>query len=245
MRIVIFSLLSTLLVQTGIAQKTDAWLRAFPITDYLVDINDSIKLVQVQLPDGTTIKEKTMGVLYGIYFNDKAAAVEKGSGRCNLIKGDYYYFTIGNNKSGYPIEGNELLYVMLPQTTIYYGYIPKLAGHFVSLKDVYDSVLYDRYKVFYNWTEDDEGAAISAMVKDIQFTGNYFKENNASMDVAIKTGEYKGKSTFDMMINCSSQLLCDFFDYIIARPRLYAGREWKVSEVFATWLSEGAPKVKK
>jgi hypothetical protein len=243
MRSVLFPMLFFLSV-TGFSQPADTtkWLRAFPITGYIVDGNDSMKIVQLEMPDGLTIKEKTIGVLYGVYNTSKEEAVEKGYGRCQLIKGDYYYFAISNNKSGKDIKGGDILYTLMPKTNIYYGYIPKLAGHFIRLMDVYDSAFYDRYFVFNNWTDNDDGDAIRAMVKDIQFTGSYFKENNAAMDVLVKSGEHKGKSTFDRMVSCTPELLCDFFEYIFARPRNYAGREWKVSEVFATWLSEGAPK---
>jgi hypothetical protein len=247
MRLTFFSLVILLSVQNTAAQTTDTskWLRAFPVTDYIVDAGDSVKIVQLQLPDGFSVAEKALGLLYGVYRTSKEDAVDKGYGRCQLIKGDYYYFGISNNKSGKAITGGDLIYTLLAKTNIHYGYIPKLAGHFIEMKDVYDSSFYNRYNVFSNWSKDKEENAIQAMIKDINFTGTYFKENNAAADVLVKSGEYRGQSTFDMMINCSTSLLCDFFDYIIARPRNYAGRDWKVSEVFATWLSEGAPKVVK
>jgi hypothetical protein len=240
-----FRLLSCFLLSvfTTHAQPTDTskWLRAFPITGYIVDGNDSTKIVQLEMPENITLKEKTLGLLYGVYNTSKEEAVEKGYGRCQLIKGNYHYFAITNNKSGQPIKGGDIIYTLLPKTTIYYGYIPKLAGHFIRLTDVYDSAFYDRYFVFNNWTDNDDGDAIMAMLKDIQFTGGYFRENNAAMDVLIKSGDYKGQTTFNLMIDCTPKMLEDFFEYIFVRPRNYAGREWKVSEIFATWLSEGAP----
>jgi hypothetical protein len=45
------------------------------------------------------------------------------------------------------------------------------------------------------------------------------------------------------MAECNVSYIVDFFDYIISRPRLYAGKNWKISEIFATWLTEGAPSV--
>ena len=52
---------------------------------------------------------------------------------------------------------------------------------------------------------------------------------------------YKGKKVLSVMIACKSSYVKDFMSYIIARPRLYAGKKWKISEIFATWLVEGAP----
>ncbi|MEI9910508.1 MAG: hypothetical protein WDO71_13070 [Bacteroidota bacterium] len=79
---------------------TAKWVRAFPVTGYMVDVSDSIKLVQVQLPDGVTIPEKQAGVLRGIYRDTRADTIVIGTGRCNLIKGNYYYFTVNYKQSG-------------------------------------------------------------------------------------------------------------------------------------------------
>jgi len=222
---------------------TSKWLRAFPVTDYMVDINDSIKLVQVQMPDGYSVPEKQMGIIYGVYENSKESAVQKGYGKCNLIKGDYYYFSIGNNTSGLPLKKGDLLYTFINKTAIYYGRIPKLALHFIRFQDVYEEPLFDRYSIFSYWTEMDEKKVLDSMVADIRFTGKYFIENDPSMDKPITKGDYKGKKTLYVMAGCTTTDVKTFLDYVIARPRLYAGKDWKVSEVFATWLSEGAPTV--
>ena len=81
------------------------------------------------------------------------------------------------------------------------------------------------------------------MIIDIKFTGNYFINNDPSMNVFINGGDYKGKKVLDVMTQCGPADIENFIDYMIARPRLYAGKEWKISEIFATWLSEGAPTV--
>jgi len=91
-------------------QDTTKWVRAFPITDYMLDASDSVKIVQVHLPPGVTIAEKQIGLLKGIYRDKHADTTAVGAGRCNLIKGDYYYFTINYKKSGkLPREGDLLL----------------------------------------------------------------------------------------------------------------------------------------
>lgn len=84
------------------AQETEQQARAFPITDYMVDLNDSIKLVQLQLPDGISIPEKKVGLLKGMYRDKRSDTITIGAGRCQLIKGDYYYFAINYKKSGTP-----------------------------------------------------------------------------------------------------------------------------------------------
>jgi hypothetical protein len=211
MRRLIFPVLAFLSIQSQAQTDTATWLRAFPITDYMVALNDSTKVVQLEMPDGLVIKEKQLGMLYGVYNGSRDKAVQKGYGRCHLIKGNYYYFAIGHNTSGLSLEKGDLVYTMMDKTPIYYGRIPKIAAHFIRLQNVYETPLFDRYTIFSNWTEKDEKNIVDSMVADIRFTGKYFSENN----------------------------------YMIARPRLYAGREWKIAELFATWLSEGAPTVLK
>jgi hypothetical protein len=108
---------------------------------------------------------------------------------------------------------------------------------------VYEEPFFDRYLIFDKWKEENELSLLDSLVKDIQFTGNYFMQNDPSMDKLINSGSYKGQKVFTVMANCKTDDVKELIDYMLARPRLYAGRSWKISEIFATWASEGAPKV--
>lgn len=232
-----------LLLVTGklLAQPdTSKSLRAFPITNYMVDASDSVKIVQLHLYDGTTVSEKQIGMLRGVFKSEKSDTTVIGYGRCNLIKGDYYYFTINYKKSGLLPKEGDLLYTMVKKPASYNGQVLKLAAHFIGLQNVYEQNLYDRYSIFQKWTKQDEEALLDSAINDIHFTGKYFLENNPAMNIAIIGGKYDGKKVLDIMIISTKKELTDFFDYMIVRPRLYAGREWKVSEIFATWLSLGS-----
>ncbi len=240
----LFFFSSIFLAQISLAQgDTSRWLRAFPLTDYMLELNDSTTLVQIRLSDGLSIKEKQVGLVRGVYRNTKTDTTQKGYGRCSLIKGDYYYFAISNNKSGIDIKKDDLLYTYVEKSTGYNGQMLKLTSHYITLLNVYEKALYDPISIYDHWEKIDETSLIDSMVADIKFTGNYFQANNPSMDVLAKDGQFKGKKTFSVMISCQPGYVKDFLDYIIARPRLYAGREWKISEIFATWVSEGAPTV--
>ncbi len=225
----------------GAQSDTTRWLRAFPITDYMVDLNDTVKVVQLEMPEGFALKEKQLGVVFGVYETSRADAVQKGYGRCNLIKGDYYYFTISNNTSGLALKKGDLIYTFMDKTGIYYGRFPKLASHFIRLLDVYEKPFFDRYTIFFNWTQEAEDRLVDSLVADIRFTGKYFKENEPGMDRPITKGSYQGRTTLQTMAECGTGDVRKFLDYMIGNPRLYAGREWKVSEVFGTWLVNGAP----
>jgi hypothetical protein len=229
---------------TGIAQNDTAkWVRAFPITDYMKDIGDSVKVVQVHLPDGVTIADKQIGLLRGIYRDKHSDTGLIGAGRCRLIKGDYYYFTIHYKQGGQLPREGDLLYTFVDKTPVYRGNIVRLASDYIGFQNVYEKPMYDRYSVFSQWEKRDEEALIDSMVADIRFTGDYFLQNNPGMNIKIKSGQYKDKMVLNTMIACGKKDVTDFLEYMIAKPLLYAGHEWKISEVFATWLSESAPMV--
>lgn len=87
--------------------------------DYVVDIGDSIKVVQVK-PDNrlALIRDKQIGLLRGTYQSSTADTVTIGAGRCNLIKGDYYYFSIHLNRSGKLPRGGDLLYTVVERNNV-------------------------------------------------------------------------------------------------------------------------------
>lgn len=226
-------------------QDTSRLLRAFPITDYITDLGDSVKVVQLLLPDDVTIAEKQIGLLRGLYRDKHADTVTIGAGRCQLIKGQYYYFTVDYKASGTAPREGDLLYVFVKKPAVYRGEIINLAAQFIGLQDVYGTAMYDRYKVFTAWTKQDEERLLDSALADIRFTADYFLKNSPEMNIKIKSGSKEGKPVLNTMLTCTKQDILDFFRYIQARPRLYAGHEWKVSEIFATWLSEGGPVVLK
>jgi ABC-type tungstate transport system permease subunit len=79
------------------------------------------------------------------------------------------------------------------------------------------------------------------MVADIKLVGEYMLENQPELNMNISEGMYKGKKVLDVMVACTENDIVHFFSYIIVRPDKYAGQEWKISEIFATWVHEGAP----
>lgn len=221
--------------------KDNQWIRAFPITDYMVDINDSVKLVQIRLPANIIVKEKQLGLLRTTYTEDGDSNLEIGVGRCHLIKGEYYYFAINYKKSNKLPKAGDLLYTAVDKSPVYNGNIVKLSLQYIGLKDVEDEPFYDRKSVFANFTKEDETQLVDEMVKDVQRTGEYFLQNNPEVDQEIEAGKNKGKLILNAMITCKNQDIEDFLTYITIKPTLYAGKQWKLSEVFATWLLAGAP----
>ena len=230
----LFLLLAGGLIQ-GRAQTEGKWLRAFPITGYMVDLDDSTKVVQLEMPEGFVIPDRELAVAYGVYRDSSSEITTKGYGRCHLIKGVYHYFSIRHNRSPEPLQAGDLLYMFLDSTPIHFGRVPQLAAHFIRLQNVYEDPFYDRYLVFNKWTQEDEEAMMDSLVADIRFTGDYMTENNSVQDVPISEGRFAGQSVFRVMSGCRKDDLLDFLDFMLENPRKYAGNTWKITEVFATW----------
>jgi hypothetical protein len=235
-----------LFISVAASSQRNITIRAFPITDYVVDLNDSLKIVQVHLEDTTIIKEKAFGVLYGAYSQQSHRdTIMIGGGRCNLIKSVYYYFPINISRSKVTPKENDLLYVSVPSIPASNSRLLVIASHYIELQDVYETPVYDRYGIFNRWSLISEAKALDSMVTDIKFTGDYFLKNSPSMNEKVKSGKYKDRQVLNVMMSCTTDDLKDFLDYIIARPRKYAGGTWKISEIFATWITAGAPTVVK
>jgi hypothetical protein len=229
------------MVDANAQTDTSKWLRAFPITDYIVDLNDSFKVVQLEMPEGLRLKEKQLGVVFGLYDDSASVTVQKGYGNCHLIKGVYHYFPIGHNESGSPLKKGDLLYTFVEKSSIFYGLIPRLASHFIRLKNVHDEPLFDRYLVFANWTEAGEGRLIDSLVTDIRFTGEYFSQQEDGTKAVVIKGKNSGLSVLELMKSCEAADVRNFLSFILSNPRKYAGHEWKIAEIYATWILKGSP----
>ena len=91
--LILFFSSNQLLAQKDSVEK----IFAFKITDYIKLLTDSSSAVQVFKPAvlPVAISDKQLGVLYHAYKSGtKLDTAMIGWGRCNLIKGAYYYFGI-------------------------------------------------------------------------------------------------------------------------------------------------------
>ncbi|MGG9971949.1 hypothetical protein ACQ33O_09175 [Ferruginibacter sp. SUN002] len=236
-------LLLSLVCKIGMTQNESSFAMAFPITDYITPLGDSIQLVQVLMPDGLSVKEKSLGILKPKRVSGDTDTIDIGSGRCNLIKGDYYYYTIKPaKKSRLPKEG-DLLYTMIELPGLYNGILYKVARHAITFSKIDETPLLSLNDVLFIANKTAEDSTIGLLVDEVKYTGNTMIAQNDNQDMVIEKGTYKDKKLFATMVNIKQADVVDCLEYIIARPSLYAGYNWKFSEVFATWMSEGAPTV--
>ena len=217
---------------------------AFKITDYIKPLSDSTVVVQVIMPDAfpAVITDKQLGVLYHCYkTGSKLDTAMIGWGRCNLIKGEYYYFGIRLKKDQQPSEG-DIIYVRSKVPNVYDGLLLNVMNHAVQFTNVYGDYFMNSNAIFSN-TKKEEQNILDSMVRDIQFTGGEMLQQMPQQNQLIKDGIYKGKMVFQAMQTIKHNELELFLKYITARPKNYAGNTWKISETFATWMAGGTPTV--
>ena len=242
-KIVIISLLLFATI-TGKAQYIQEKLIAFKITDYMKPLSDSVTVVQVLMPASfpVAIPEKQLGVLYHCYKTGASLDTAMiGWGRCNLIKGDYYYFGVHLQKMQQPADG-DLIYLKLKIPFVYDGLLLKVMSHAMAFSSVYGEPFMKPEAIFTN-TRANELSILDSMVKDIRFTATAMQQQMPEQNQPVASGMYKGKKLFEAMQSAQRSDLEAFLKYVSVRPKNYAGNTWKISEVFATWMSEGAPTV--
>ena len=216
---------------------------AYRITDYTVKLNDSVTIVQVNLPDAwpVSIKDKQLGILKHRYENGSLDTTVVGWGRCQLIKGDYYYFTIHKYGLQDPKQG-DLLYTKCKTLPYYKSDLFEIRRHGIDLTDVYDNQFFHATEIF-TLNAKKEKAILDSMVADIKFTGTAMKKQMPEQNFPITGGLFKDKKLFDAMELTTITELQEFLKYVVARPQNYAGNTWKLSEVYATWVNSNAPQV--
>ena len=222
-----------LLAQKNSVEK----IMAFKITDYIKPLTDSSTVVQIFNPASVpvAVREKQLGVLYHCYKSaTRLDTAMIGRGRCNLVKGDYYYFGIRLQKMQQPSEGN-LLCLKVKVSYVYDGLLLNVMNHAIQFTNVFGDNFMKRSDIFTNTKKDKENM-LDSMLSGIRYTANAMFQQMPEQNQVIKDGIYKGKKLFTAMLFARRNDLELFFKYIIARPKNYAGNNQKISETFATWI---------
>ncbi len=218
-------------------------LFAFRITDYMVKLNDSVTIVQINLPVELplSVREKQIGILKHRYENGTLDTSLIGWGRCHLIKGSYYYFAIHKAGDEEPEQG-DLLYTKTKMPPHYNSLLFDINRHAVDFTRIDDSQFYQSGDLFV-LEQKKEKALLDSMVADIRFTGSEMKKQMPEQNQMIEGGLFNGQKLFDAMRVTTRTQLEEFLKYIVARPERYAGNTWKLSEIFATWMVNQTPQV--
>jgi hypothetical protein len=175
------------------------------------------------------------------YENGNLDTTLIGWGRCNLIKGDYYYFSVHKYSNEEPEEG-DLLYTKCKTLPFYKSLLFDVNSHAINLTTVYEDQFYHAADLF-QLNAQKEKILLDSMVADIHFTGTEMKKQMPDQNQLVKGGLFDGKKIFEAMETTSRKELEEFLKYVIARPVKYAGNTWKLSEIFATWVINKSPQV--
>lgn len=117
---------------------------AFPITSYIVDLKPGVKVVQIKLPASIKLpRDKQVGLLRGVALGSNIDTGKKGYGKCNLIKGQYNYFSIFMDSAAKKPKQGDLIYALIPRQSIgFIGPITDCASHNISFLTVTDTAFY-------------------------------------------------------------------------------------------------------
>ena len=215
---------------------------AFKITAYIKPVNDTFTNVQVFKPVSSpvAIPEKQTVVLNKCYIPGVSYDTSiVGFGRCNLVKEAYYYFGIKLRKMMQASEG-DLLYVKVKIPCRYDGLLLNVQRHAINFTNVYGEY-FMKYNAIFTNTKKDEQNILDSMVRDIRFTGTEMLKQMPGNNKVIVGGIFDGKKLFESMQEVNRKELETFFKYVNALPAKYAGNNWKISEIFATWIDRGTP----
>lgn len=216
---------------------------AFPITDYIINAGDSVTIVQIKLPPGFSTKEKTYGLIRSLFVNAGDSVITVGSGRCRLIKADYYYYGLLKKYMPRKPVAGDLLYTDVSTPDFYHGKLFDAVRHQITINSVQENLIADLNTVVQLKTSDDELTVLNKLQEDVKFTGKVMGEENNNQNMLITEGKFKSQKLFAAMQTVTVADVKDFLGYINARPEKYAGHAWKFSEIMATWMAAGAPTV--
>lgn len=222
------------------AQKLSIW--AFPVTDYIIDA-DSVTIVQVKLPKGLVIKEKTLGLVRSGFNKPGDSVITVGSGRCRMIKEGYFYFALLKKYLARKPVAGDLLYADITTPEFYSYRIFGAIRHNIIIKSIQDDTIADIIKVLHLKTREDEMQLLTKLKNEVIFTGKVMSEENNNQNMLITEGKFKNQKLFAAMQSISEDDVINFLNYIDVKPEKYAGHTWKFSEIMATWIVGGAPTV--
>lgn len=197
------------------------------------------------IPAAITLKPGQTFLLQSAWHKEGDSVVNIGAGTVRTLH-DTYAELIATLYPGKKAKKGDMAMFLVPlalpgNDTLFF----KLARYDISFSTVEDSLFYDRNTMLLNPYAYPAARLLEAMAKDIRFTGKVMATQSDSQAMEITNGKYKGQQLFAMMQKVHAGDVLQFVNYVYARPDKYKAHIWKVSEIFATWVINGAPVVKK
>lgn len=115
----------------------------------------------------------------------------------------------------------------------------------IDFNNISKEPLYDFYSLLTKDSKHYEDSLLNACAADVKETYEMFKNDTSSAFTSLREilpeGRYKGRSTLDVMGNCSKHDIYTFLSFVFSFPGKYSGSSWKINETFATWVINKAP----
>ncbi len=86
---------------------------------------------------------------------------------------------------------------------------------------------------------ETEIALIQTLADEVRFYGGEMRGKMPSQP--LKGGKYQDLDMFDAMVRTSAEDMRNFLHFIRSYPAHYAGQDWKIAEIYVTWLTHDMP----
>ncbi len=199
--------------------------------------------VKLSKPTGVDFRAEQLFICKGVYKTVDGDTATKGTGRVTQSADDHLTgFIKEQDTQAIPEEG-DLCYFLIDAQTGRTDVFYKLARFAINFRSVADTILFAANESLAGWNADNTSRLLEKLTGDIQYTGTAMLEQQDGQDQVIKGGDFDGKTLFKAMEQAKAKEVMDFLEYVWARPIKYAGHTWNISEVFATWMTSGTPKI--
>ncbi|RZL50842.1 MAG: CHAT domain-containing protein [Pedobacter sp.] len=195
------------------------------------------------------VKVGQQGKVFGVHSSEKPNRSQKELGYSTIVKviGDsiiakttLYRPEIADEKV---MEGDYLtLSINLPVKN-YNSLFYELALMQISFSDAENKPLYPLRKILYRDSKALEDSIVNTSIADIKSIYDMVKDDEkyASLKTKIPEGRYKGRTTLEVMGKTSKTDILSFLKFVKSYPGKYLGNNYKIAEVFATWVINFAP----
>lgn len=89
---------------------------------------------------------------------------------------------------------------------------------------------------------ETEMTLIQTLADEVRYYGGEMRGKMPSQ--LLQGGKYKDLDMFDAMVRTSADDMRNFLHFIRSYPAHYAGQDWKIAEIYATWLTHNMPEGK-
>jgi len=195
----------------------------------------------VDKPDIVKVNPNQTFLLQSAWHKEGDSIVSIGAGIVVLINDK----TLELRSTVYPgkiVQEGDMALFLVPlekptEDTLFY----KFARLGIIFSSIEDTVFYDRSRLLENAAAYPTKLMLTTMMNDIKHTADALIKIKSKINQEIKSGPYKGQMLFTVMQKVTADAVLQFILYVYMHPDKYKAHQWRVSETFATWATNGAP----